>query len=210
MFGRMTTSAAFEDVQASIQVAHALATNELVRVYDFFTAVDDLKSADADADAGAGMLGDVELNSSTYYKYFNIHWEGLINNLDGDETVAAEAVAAFVESAVFAQPSGKQNSTAANNLPDFVLVEVSDKNIPVNYGNAFLKPAQSNHTQSMMQNAIQKLDGYGARLRKVYGLDNKLAYFSVEETAVQGAEDVESLPNLKQWVNQQIMENTHA
>ncbi len=41
MFGRMTTSAAFENVEASVQVAHALSTNALSQEFDYFTAVDD-------------------------------------------------------------------------------------------------------------------------------------------------------------------------
>lgn len=210
MFGRMTTSAAFEDVQASIQVAHALATNELVRVYDFFTAVDDLKKEDDSADAGAGMIGDVELNSSTYYKYFNIHWEGLVENLGGDTEVAAKAVTAFVEAAALAQPSGKQNSTAALNLPDFVLVEVSDKNVPVNYANAFLKPAAPWAKETLMQNAMSKLATYGQTLRRAYGLNGQRAYFSTEETAVSDTQNVESLPGLQAWVSSQIEEVIHA
>ncbi|MCB0000510.1 MAG: type I-E CRISPR-associated protein Cas7/Cse4/CasC, partial [Anaerolineales bacterium] len=135
MFGRMTTSNAFEDVAAAVQVAHAITTGKVDTEFDYYTAIDDLSG-----EAGAGMIGDVELNSSTYYKYFNIHWEGLVENLGGDKEVAAKAVLAFIEAAAVAQPSGKQNSTAALNLPDFVLVEVSDKNLPVNYANAYLKP----------------------------------------------------------------------
>lgn len=211
MFGRMTTSAAFEDVQASVQVAHALATNELVRVYDFFTAVDDLKKQDDSADAGAGMIGDVELNSSTYYKYFNIHWEGLVENLGGDAEVAAQAVTAFIEAAALAHPSGKQNSTAALNLPDFVLVEVSHKNLPVNYANAYLQPAAPWTRETLMQNAISKFDKYGQSLRTVYGLNGQRAYFSTEEKAeIAEAQNVHSLPNLQEWVDNQIAEVTHA
>ncbi len=210
MFGRMTTSAAFEDVQASVQVAHALATNELVRVYDFFTAVDDLKKQDDSADAGAGMIGDVELNSSTYYKYFNIHWQGLVENLGGDAEVAAQAVNAFIEAAALAHPSGKQNSTAALNLPDFVLVEVSDKNLPVNYANAFLKPATPWTNETMMRNAISKLDKYGQTLRTAYGLNGQRAYFSTEEVDITDAQNVQSLPNLQEWVTDQIAEVAHA
>lgn len=208
MFGRMTTSAAFEDVEASVQVAHALAVNELVRVYDFFTAVDDLKKEDANADAGAGMIGDVELNSSTYYKYFNIHWEGLVDNLGGDAEVevAARAVTAFVEAAALAQPSGKQNSTAALNPPDFVLVEISPQNIPVNYANAFLQPAAPRPKQTMMENAIFKLDKYAQRVRQAYGTNGKMAYFTTQDKAIAAAEDVTSLANLQQWVAQQVEE----
>ena len=69
----MTTSATFEDVQASAQVAHAISTTRVEHQFDYFTAVDDLKS-DADDDQGAGMIGDVEFNSATYYKYSPSTW----------------------------------------------------------------------------------------------------------------------------------------
>lgn len=210
MFGRMTTSAAFEDVQASVQVAHALATNELVRVFDFFTAVDDLKKQDDTADAGAGMIGDVELNSSTYYKYFNIHWEGLVENLGGDKEVAAKAVIAFIEAAAFAQPSGKQNSTAALNLPDLILVEISHKNLPINYANAYLKPVTPIANATLLENAITALDTYGQKLRLAYGLNGQRAYFSTQKTPLADADNVQSLSALQQWVSDQIEEAVHA
>ena len=150
-----------------VQVAHALSTNRIVAEYDYFTAIDDLKPSSEDA--GAGMIGDVEFNSSTYYKYFNIHWDNLLNNLGGDAEIAAQAVSALIEAAAIAQPSGKQNSFAAQNLPDFMMVEVSGKNIPTSYANAFLKPAD-NFRGSLMDNSIQKLDKYAAKLRTTYGL----------------------------------------
>ncbi|MGH2541839.1 MAG: type I-E CRISPR-associated protein Cas7/Cse4/CasC, partial [Ardenticatenaceae bacterium] len=110
MFGRMTTSSAFEDVQAAVQVAHAISTNAATPQFDYFTAVDDLSG-----EPGAGMIGNVEFNSNTYYKYFNIHWEKLVENLGGDAGVALEAVNALLEAAALAQPTGKQNTFAAHN-----------------------------------------------------------------------------------------------
>jgi len=92
MFGRMTTSDAFEDIQAAVQVAHALSVNALAQEFDYFTAVDDISG-----ESGAGMIGDVEYNSSTYYKYYNIHWEQLCENLGGDTEVARRAVLAFLD-----------------------------------------------------------------------------------------------------------------
>ena len=206
MFGRMTTSAAFEDVQAAVQVAHALSTNRLVTEYDYFTAVDDLKPATEDS--GAGMIGDVEFNSSTYYKYFNIHLEQLVENLGGDTEIARKAVTAMIEAASVAQPSGKQNSFAAQNLPDFVMVEVGDKNIPVSYANAFLAPV-NNFNGSFMHNSIASLDEYAAQLRTVYGLETQRAYFEIEDINVQNAENVGSLKALSQWVAAQIGKISH-
>lgn len=203
MFGRMTTSAAFEDVHAAVQVAHALSTNRIVAEYDYFTAIDDLKPSSGDT--GAGMIGDVEFNSSTYYKYFNIHWDNLLNNLGGDAEIAAQAVSALIEAAAIAQPSGKQNSFAAQNLPDFVMVEVSGKNIPTSYANAFLKPAD-NFRGSLMDNSIQKLDDYAAKLRATYGLNGRRAYFDLNSAELTDADNVHSLSALQQWAAAQIKE----
>jgi CRISPR system Cascade subunit CasC len=226
MFGRMTTSQAFRDVQAAVQVAHALSTNELARVYDYFTAVDDLKQGDEEAeDLGASMIGDVELNSSTYYKYFNIHWDELVENLGGDGEIAAQAVVAFLEAAATAQPSGKQNSTAAHQLPDFILVEVTDKNLPINYANAFLRPAQHSRSQTLMENSIVQLSEYAQRLRNAYGLNGRRAFFTTTDAGTLthfdvkankwvsvaiDAQDVSSLAGLQEWAAAQIAEVGHA
>lgn len=207
MFGRMTTSAAFEDVAAAVQVAHALSTNRIVNEYDFFTAVDDLKPREEDA--GAGMIGDVEFNSSTYYKYFNIHWEQLVENLGGDAEVATQAVAALVEAAALAQPSGKQNSFAAQNLPDFVLVEVNDRNIPVSYSNAFITPVDA-FGRSLMNKSAAALSQYARRLRDAYGLEGERAYFAVDEVEGIDAEDVGNLAALKAWTVAQIERRNHG
>jgi len=207
MFGRMTTSAAFEDVAAAVQVAHALSTNRVVNEYDYFTAVDDLKPRSEDP--GAGMIGDVEFNSSTYYKYFNIHWEQLVDNLGGDTAVAERAVTALIEAAALAQPSGKQNSTAAQNLPDFVMVEISGRNVPVNYANAFLKPVD-NYRGSLMQNSIGRFDEYAGQLRAAYGLNGRRAYFAVGVDKPVDGEDVTSLPGLQAWTAARIEENLNG
>jgi len=61
MFGRMTTSSAFEDVQAAVQVAHAISTHALSQEFDYYTAVDDLSG-----ETGASMIGDIEFNISTH------------------------------------------------------------------------------------------------------------------------------------------------
>ncbi|MCB0197465.1 MAG: type I-E CRISPR-associated protein Cas7/Cse4/CasC [Anaerolineae bacterium] len=216
MFGRMTTSVAFNNVEAAVQVAHAISTNSLTREFDYFTAVDDISG-----ETGASMIGDLEMNSSTYYKYINICWEDLVKNLGGDTEVATQAVTALIEAAALAQPSGKQNSTAAQNLPDFMLVEISPKNIPVSYANAFLKPATHGRQTSMMQNSINQLHDYAERLRKAYALNGSRAYYTTE-THLPGHKagdapaavnqvlttmaDKESLPGLQAWAAEKITE----
>lgn len=197
MFGRMTTSDAFEDVQAAVQVAHALSVNALEQEFDYFTAVDDISG-----ESGAGMIGDVEYNSSTYYKYFNVHWEQLCENLGGDVQVARRAVLALLEAAATAQPSGKQNTFAAHNLPDLILVEVREKNLPVSYANAFLKPARNSHKKTLMDDAVARLDDFVARIGTTYGLEtmDQRALTAVQDYTLSGAEVVPSLAALQEWL----------
>jgi CRISPR system Cascade subunit CasC len=208
MFGRMTTSAAFEDVQAAVQVAHALSTNRIVPEYDYYTAVDDLQPSD---DPGAGMIGDVEFNSSTYYKYFNVHWEQLVKNLGGDAEIAAKAVTALIEAAAIAQPSGKQNSFAAHNLPDFILIEVRDNNLPVSYANAFLQPAYESGAMTLMGSSVNKLAEYSKQLRAAYSLNGQRACLSVSpEVAFDDAEKAATLAELQAWTADKIRETAHG
>jgi len=201
MFGRMTTSQAFKNVQAAVQVAHALSTNVLKQEFDYYTAIDDLKS---DNEPGADMIGDIEFNSCTYYKYLNVHWEELIKNLGDDKEVARRAVLALLRAAAFAHPSGKQNSFGSFNLPDFVLVEVSNRNLPVSYANAFLKPV-SGFNNSMIANSIKQMSDYVARLSEVYGLQPQRAYVAVEDHAFLDLKAQKSLDQLEQWLAPQLV-----
>lgn len=202
MFGRMTTSDTFEDVNASVQVAHAISTNALTQEFDYYTAVDDLSG-----ESGAGMIGDVEFNSSTYYKYLNVHWEELLKNLGGDDDAKAtahEGVLALVQAAATAQPSGKQNSFAAYSLPDVILIEVSGRNLPVSYANAFIKPARANADANLMDASANQLADYMSRTTKVYNLDAKRAYIAVGDYELPGAAGQASMKDLLEWLDQQL------
>jgi CRISPR system Cascade subunit CasC len=201
MFGRMTTSQAFKNVQASVQVAHALSANALKIEFDYYTAMDDLKP---DGVPGADMIGDVEFNSCTYYKYINISWDGLLSNLGKENAIARRAVPALLEAAATAHPSGKQNAFGAFNLPDFVFVEVSERNLPVSYVNAFVVPVSGNNYQSLLTNSVTALSTYASRLSKAYNLDAQRAYMSVGDLPFMELKAKPSLNDLKQWLETQL------
>jgi CRISPR system Cascade subunit CasC len=201
MFGRMTTSQAFKNVQASVQVAHALSANALKQEFDYYTAMDDLKP---ESEPGADMIGDIEYNSCTYYKYLNVHWEELVKNLGGDHAIAKRAVLALLQAATMAHPTGKQNSFGAFNLPDFVLVEVSERNLPVSYANAFLKPVKGFGDESLLANAVAALNDYVARLSKAYNLAPQRAHIAVTESEFLGQEAQPSLDDLGKWLEAKL------
>jgi CRISPR system Cascade subunit CasC len=194
MFGRMTTSAAFSDMQAAVQVAHALSTHPLEQEFDYYTAVDDISGK-----TGAGFIGDTAFNSATYYKYLSVHWEGLVKNV-GDAAIARRGVVALLEAAAQAQPSGKQNSFAAHNLPDFMLVEVRERNVPISYANAFLKPVRATRDQSLMERSVAELNNYLERIAAAYDLPAERAYFTTTDETVSTATRVTGLAQLIGWL----------
>jgi CRISPR system Cascade subunit CasC len=188
MFGRMTTSTAFEDVAAAVQVAHAISTHRVDSEFDYFTAVDDISG-----ESGAAMIGDVEFNSATYYKYLSVHWEGLLKNLGGDVAVARRAVGALIEAAALSNPSGKQNSFAAHNPPDLVLVETRDRNVPLSYANAFLRPVYARQDVSLMDASIQALADYMGRIDDMYALTGERWFASTTDHKLPASTHVPGL-----------------
>ncbi len=134
LFGRMLADMPEKNQDAACQVAHAISTNSIEREFDFYTAVDDLKPDDT---AGADMMGTVEFNSACFYRYAVIDWDKLLENLQGDSELAIDGLKGFMEGFVLAEPSGKQNSFAAHNPPEFVSVSIRHDSAPRSLANAF-------------------------------------------------------------------------
>lgn len=138
LFGRMVADDTALNVDACAQVAHAISVHAVDNEFDYFTAVDDEKRRSTDEDAGAGMIGTVEFNSSTLYRYATVDVDRLRESL-GDDTATRRAVEAFVRAFVTSMPTGKQNTFANRTLPDAVVVTVRDSQ-PVNLVGAFEEP----------------------------------------------------------------------
>ena len=75
MFGRMIADDAAFNVDAAVQVAHALGIHDSAPEFDYFTAVDDL--AEDGEETGAGMIGTVQMMSSTLYRFATVNVAGL-------------------------------------------------------------------------------------------------------------------------------------
>lgn len=140
LFGRMVADDTDLNVDAACQVAHALSTHTVTSEFDFFTAVDDAKSV-KEGDAGAGMMGTVEFNSATLYRFATINVDALCANL-GDRTSTVEAVRQFLESFVRSMPTGKINTFANRTLPEVVVVSLRDDQ-PVSWVGAFERPVRT-------------------------------------------------------------------
>lgn len=123
LFGRMVADATDLNVDAAVQVAHAISTHAVDQESDYFTAVDDFKE-DGD-DAGAGMIGYIDFNSSTLYRFATVDVSELARSL-GSVEAAAKAARAFVEGFALSMPTGKQNTFANNTLPEALLVQLRE------------------------------------------------------------------------------------
>ncbi|MEV0760404.1 type I-E CRISPR-associated protein Cas7/Cse4/CasC [Nocardia sp. NPDC050435] len=135
LFGRMVADASDLNVDAAAQVAHAISVHAVTSEFDYFTAVDDRKPHDT---AGADMIGLVEFNSSTLYRYATLNVAMLRENL-GDDKATIAATSTFVSAFVTSMPTGKQNTFANRTLPDVVLISVRTDQ-PVSLVNAFEDP----------------------------------------------------------------------
>lgn len=166
LFGRMVADDKDLNVDAAVQVAHALSVQAVEDTeFDYFTAVDDLQ--ERDNQSGAAMIGAVEFNSSTLYRYATLNVDQLVHNL-GDPAAAARAAAAFTEAFVRSMPSGKQNTFANRTLPDAVVVVVRDDQ-PVNLVGAFEQPIQTSADASTVVTAAQALTEFHGEIVDAYG-----------------------------------------
>lgn len=176
--GRMLETGVLKDttVEAALQVAHAISTHEARPEVDYYVAADD----EPGDDAGAGYVDEAMFASACFYKYFSIHWETLAENLksygENHKELAAHTVGAFILGAALANPTGKQNSFAAHNPPDGMLIEI--KETPISYANAFAAPVPAKGDRDMVSQSIAQLAQYVHDLDTGYGKPKKRFWFS--------------------------------
>ncbi|MCF6255993.1 MAG: type I-E CRISPR-associated protein Cas7/Cse4/CasC [Gammaproteobacteria bacterium] len=179
LFGRMLANMPEKNQHASCQVAHAISSHAVEREFDFYTAMDHLKPEDT---AGADMMGTIEFNSACFYRYAVIDWEKLVENLQDDTDLAAKGLQAFLDGFVVAEPTGKQNSFAAHNAPEFVAVSVRRNTAPRNLANAFETAIRVNKTESLTKESATRLSAKSAALDKFYGTTCNARYVVSEDT----------------------------
>jgi len=165
LFGRMLADMPEKSQHAACQVAHAISTHAVEREFDFYTAVDDLKPEDT---AGADMMGTVEFNSACYYRYAVVDWAKLVENLQGDEDLAFKGLRTFLQGFVMSEPTGKQNSFAAHNPPEFVAVTVCHDAAPRNLANAFEAPIRAKTGESLTRKSAEALAQKGCALETAF------------------------------------------
>lgn len=159
MFGRMLADNPKNNVDAAVQVAHAITTHAVDVEDDYFSAVDDLNVDDS----GAGHIGEASFAAGLFYLYINIDQGLLLKNLSGDEELAAQTLGALVTACARVAPAGKQNSYAARCYAHYALAERGDQT-PRQLSLAFL-----DGQARQLEESVSTLKGMRDRMDRAYG-----------------------------------------
>ena len=181
LFGRMVANDATLNVEGAAMFSHALSTHETGNEIDFFSAVDDRK-ADAE-DAWAGMIGTLEFNSATYYRYAAVDLDLLADHahlgaLDAEQR--RDILRAFLSAVLTAVPSARKNSMNGATLPEAVLGVRKSTGQPLQLVNAFEEPAKANGS-GLLDASSTKMKDHLARLKAVWGIEHDVEVWLGEE-----------------------------
>lgn len=214
LFGRMVADSADLNVDAAVQVAHAISVHRVENESDYYTAVDD---RNGDAEPGAGMIGTVDFNSATLYRYAALGVRQLAANLgEGlreDEpltTPVRRAVEAFVHGFLASLPTGKINTFGHHTLPDAVVVKLRTTR-PISFAGAFEEPVSSDRGGGHLREAASRLAEYIPDIERAYGdAESTLSWVlrvgpNTQKLAVAG-EDMPSLTALVESVGRAVAE----
>lgn len=174
MFGRMLADSPSHNMEAAVQVAHAITVNKTAVEDDYFSAIDDLNAR------GAGHIGERGYGAGLFYLYVCINRDLLKSNLDGDEALTAKALEALIHAITKVSPTGMQNSHASRAYASYVLAEKGDQQ-PRSLAQAFLKPVKPFDDEDMLDKAVKAIEKRRDNFDKVYGACADARYqFNVE------------------------------
>ena len=190
MFGRMLADNSGFNVEAAVQVAHAITTHRVVVEDDYYTAVDDIKSADQDQDRGAGFIGVQQFGAGTFYLYICVDTALLLDNLGGERSLAADTLEALVEAAATVSPGGKQNAFASRAKALHIRMETGD-DAPRTLAAAFqhpvgARPGEADTKAASVQRLTALADGY----KSAYDEDFTVHVMDVEQPDSLGLADL--------------------
>ena len=205
LFGRMVTSDPAANIDAAIHVAHAFTVHQEESESDYFSVVDDLQQADEDA--GAAHIGDMELTAGLFYGYVVVDVPGLVSNLTGCETgtwesadkdLAGKVVDHLVHLIATVSPGAKLGSTAPYSCADLMLIEAGIRQ-PRSLANTFRNP-----TKAQVSDATNALSQYLSKLDAAYGAKEARRVLSVEDCDIPNAERL-GLDDLAEWASQAVL-----
>jgi len=179
MFGRMLADTPAFNMEAAVQVAHAITVHKSAVEDDFFSAVDDLNLGLEDK--GAGHIGERGFGAGLFYLYICINRELLQDNLGGDVALTALALDGLLHAVTQVAPTGMQNSFGSRAHASYLLAEKGAQQ-PRSLVQAFLKPVKPYGDGDMLSLAVDAMNQRRENFDKVYGnCADARCHFDVEK-----------------------------
>ena len=201
LFGRMVTSDLISNTDAAIHVAHAFTVHAEAAEPDYFTVVDDIKSAEGES--GAGGLFDTELTAGLFYGYVVVDVLLLVSNLAGDAALAGKVVEHLTHLIATVSPGAKKGSTAPYAYADLMLIEAGQGQ-PRTLANAYRTPCRAR-----VDDATKSMGAYLTKIDAAYGNPPRRAHLSIEEATLPGS-SAKSLDNLAAWAGDLVAQSPAA
>ena len=151
------------------------------------------------------MLGTVEFNSSTLYRYANVAIHELSKQLGNKESLE-NSLSLFIEAFAKSLPTGKVNTFANQTLPQTLIVTVrSDR--PVNLVSAFEEPVKS--IEGYVTKSIDKLAKEFIKVEKFVDTPLMTFYVTLHESdsLKQIGEEKDSVSKLLEDFSEMIAQN---
>jgi CRISPR system Cascade subunit CasC len=179
MFGRMLADTPAFNIEAAVQVAHAITVHKAAVEDDYFSAVDDLNQGLEDK--GAGHIGERGYGAGLFYLYLCINRELLQQNLGGDAALTGQALEGLLRAVTQVAPTGMQNSFGSRAHASYLLAEKGNQQ-PRSLVQAFLKPIKPYGERDMLVLAVEALNQRLDNFDKVYGAcADSRCHFDVEK-----------------------------
>ena len=187
MFGRMLADSPAFNMEAAIQVSHAVTVHKSAVEDDYFSAVDDLN--DGLTDKGAAHIGERSYGAGLFYLYICIDRALLKENLGDDSSLTGTALEAFLHAVTKVSPTGMQNSHASRAYASYVLAEKGDQQ-PRSLAQAFLKPVKPFEGEDMLEKSVRAIEIRRDNFDKVYGSCADARYIINAETGEGSLDDL--------------------
>jgi CRISPR system Cascade subunit CasC len=116
-----------------------------------------------------------------------------------------------LEGFVVAEPTGKQNTFAAHNPPEFVAVSVRRNTAPRSLANAFETAIRVKKDESLTKESATRLSAKAVALDKLYGTSGNSRYALAEDIfrekyeAKGLGEKLENITALTEWAVSEVL-----
>lgn len=196
LFGRMVTSDPEANTDAAIHVAHAFTVHAEESESDYFTVVDDLRRLDP-GEAGTAGIFETELTSGLFYGYVVVDIAALVNNLGGDQILAAKVVEHLLHLIATISPGAKKGSTAPYAYAELMLVETGRRQ-PRSLASAF-RAAVSLRSDDLLGAALAALSRHLEQFDAAYGAREARSAVCTAEITLPGVAQRSSLDEIALW-----------